>query len=174
MFPLPVGWTRARDCPHPYCPRGAWGRHADVPSHHSRSTQRPEPCAHIVNDRLRLLPCGEVPAFRMTVVEEEIRIGSLRPTSRTFGDLLRENAYDSRNGDAQVVDEAALELRIEPSRGNPRVRQPGKRDVVEDVVASKRSVGLTIDKEFSDVPVARYVVVDHPRGKRNRRSRQPV
>src|SRR3954466_11248580 len=104
---------RARDCPRPYYRRRAWERHPEVPSHHSRSTERPEACAQIVNDCLRLLPCGEVPAFRMTVVEQEIRIGALRPTTRTFGDLLRENADDSRNGDAQVVDEAALEFRIE-------------------------------------------------------------
>src|SRR4051812_8934004 len=89
-----------------------WGRHPEVPSHHSTSTQRPEACAQIVNDRLRLLPCGEVPAFRMTVVEQKIGIGALCPTPRGFSDLLRESADDSRDGDAQVVDEPALELRI--------------------------------------------------------------
>ena len=99
---------------------------------------------------------------------EEIVVGALRPTPRALVDLLGENANGSRNGDAQVVEEAALEFGVEPSRRNSGVRQPGKRDVIENVVSSKVAVRLPIDKESSDVLVARHVVVDHPGGKCDR------
>src|SRR4051794_22425745 len=99
---------------------------------------------------------------------DEIVVGALGPTPRSLVDLLRENAYSSRNGDVVVVEEGALIFRIEPSAGYARVRQPGERDVVEDVVPGQVAVGLPIDKEFHDVPVAGHVVVDHPGGKGNR------
>ena len=59
----------------------------------------------------------------------------------------------------------ALVFLIETSAGHARVRQPGKGDVVEDVVPCEVAVGLPIDKEFRDVPVAGHVVVDQPGGK---------
>ena len=98
----------------------------------------------------------------------EIVVGALGPTPRSLVDLLRENANGSRNGDAQVVEKAAFKFGVEPSRRYSGVRQPGKRDVVEDVVPCKVAVGLPIDEEFSDVLVARHVVVDHPGGKGDR------
>ena len=96
---------------------------------------------------------------------DEIVVGALGPTPRSLVDLLREDAYGSRNGDVVVVEEGALVFHIEPSAGHARVRQPGKGDVVEDVVPCEVAVGLPIDKEFHDVPVAGHVVVDHPGGK---------
>src|SRR6478672_4795831 len=93
---------------------------------------------------------------------EEVVVGALGPTPRTLVDLFGENADGSRNGDAQVVEKSTLELGVEPSRRHTGVRQPGERDVVEDVIPRKVAVGLTIDEEFCDVPVARHVMVDHP------------
>src|SRR5262245_45076494 len=95
----------------------------------------------------------------------EIPVGALGPTPRRLVDLLREDAYGSRNGDVVVVEAGALVFDIEPSAGHARIRQPGKGDVVEDVVPCEVAIGLAIDKEFHDVPVAGHVVVDHPGGK---------
>src|SRR3954452_25129810 len=95
----------------------------------------------------------------------EIVVGALGPTPRSLVDLLREDAYGSRNGDVVVVEEGTLVFLIETSAGHARVRQPGKGDVVEDVVPCEITVGLPIDEEFRDVPIAGHVVVDHPCGK---------
>src|SRR3981081_303935 len=99
---------------------------------------------------------------------DEMVVGSLGPTPRSLVDLFREDAYGSRNGDVVVVEEGALVFHIETSAGHARVRPPGEGDVVEGVGDSVRcqvAVGLPIDKEFHDVPVAGHVVVDHPGGK---------
>src|SRR6185369_3995065 len=85
-------------------------------------------------EQLRLLPGGEVTAFGDGVEMDEIVVGALGPTPRSLVDLFREDAYGSRNGDVVVVEEGALVFRVEPGAGHARVRQPGKRDVVEDVV----------------------------------------
>ncbi len=50
--------------------------------------------------------------------------------------------------------EGAPVFHIEPSAGHAGVRQPGKSDVVEDVVSGEIAIGLAIDEEFHDVPVA--------------------
>src|SRR5207253_10018201 len=105
---------------------------------------------------------------------DEIFVGALGPTPRSLVDLFREYANGSRNGDVEVVEEGTLVFPIETSAGHARVRQPGKGDVVEDVVPCEIAVGLPIDKEFRDVPVAGYVVVDHPGGKGDGGVRQPV
>src|SRR4029453_17014398 len=96
------------------------------------------------------------------------------PTPRSLVDLFREDTYRSRNGDVVVGEEGALVFRIETSARHARVRQPGKGDVVEDVVPGQVAVGLPIDKEFHDVRVAGHVVVDHPGGKGDGWVRQPV
>ena len=106
-----------------------------------------------------------MPAFGEGVEMDEIVVGALGPTPRSLVDLLREDADGSRNGDVEVTDLGALVFHIETSAGHARVRQPGKSDVVEDVVPCEVAVGLPIDKEFHDVPVAGHVVVDHPGGK---------
>ena len=127
--------------------------------------QRLEPCAEIAHQELRLFPRREVPAFVVLLVVEELGIRPFRPTPRSFVDLFREDANGGRNGDVEVVEEGALVFPIETSAGHARVRQPGKGDVVEDVVPCEIAVGLPIEKEFRDVRVAGYVVVDHPGGK---------
>src|SRR5688572_18376140 len=96
---------------------------------------------------------------------DEIVVGPLRPTLRRVVDLLREDAHGRGNGNAEVIDVGALVFPVETSAGHARVRQPGEGDVVEDVVPGQVAVGLPIDEEFRDVPVAGDVVVDHPGGK---------
>src|SRR4030095_15359098 len=96
---------------------------------------------------------------------DEIVVGALGPTPRSLVDLFRENANGGRNGDVEVVEESALVFHIETGTGHARVRQPGKGDVGEDVVPGQVAVGLPIEKEFRDVPVACHVVVEHPGGK---------
>src|SRR6202165_583573 len=96
---------------------------------------------------------------------DQFGIRPLCPAPRSLVDLFRKNANGGRNGDVEVVEEGALVFVIETSAGHARVRQPGKGDVVEDVVPCEIAVGLPIDKKFRDVPVAGYVVVDHPGGK---------
>jgi hypothetical protein len=96
---------------------------------------------------------------------DEIVVGALGPTPRSLVDLFREDADGSRNRDVVVVEEGALVFHIEPSRRNPRVRQPAEGDVVENVVPRQVAVGTAVNKEFRDVPVAGHVVVDHPGGK---------
>src|SRR4051812_13093168 len=96
---------------------------------------------------------------------DEIVVSALGPTPRSLVNLFRKDAYSCRNGDAVVVEEGAPVFPVETSAGHTRVRQPGKGDVVEDVVPSQVAVGLPLEKEFHDVPVAGHVVVDHPGGK---------
>ena len=95
---------------------------------------------------------------------DEILVGALGPTPRSLVDLLREDADGGRNGDAEVVEEAALGFLIEASARHARVRQPGEGDVVEDVVPCEVAV-RNAEKELREVPVAGNVVVDHPGGK---------
>src|ERR1041384_1195887 len=95
----------------------------------------------------------------------EVVVGALGPASRRLIDLFREDANGSWHGDVVVVEEGALVFHIETSAGHASVRQPAKGDVVEDVVTCEVAVGLPIDKEFRDVPVAGHVVIDHPGGK---------
>src|SRR5262245_19055031 len=124
------------------------------------SAQRPETSAYFFYEELRLFPGGKVPAFGEGVEMNEIVVGSLSPTPRSLVDLFRKDAYGSRNGDVVVVEEGALVFDIEPSRRHPLVRQPGEGELVEDVFPCEVAVGLPLDKEFHDVPVACHVVVD--------------
>src|SRR5204863_1346276 len=119
----------------------------------------------LFHEEPRLLPGGKVPAFRDGVEMDEIVVGALGPTPRSFVDLFREDAYGSRNGDVVVVEEAALVFDVEPSRRHPGVRQPGEGDVVENVAPAQVAVGTAVNKAFGDVPVAGRVVVGHPGGK---------
>src|SRR5690349_15293488 len=107
-------------------------------------TQRPKAGTDLVCQKLWLFPSGKMSALGEDIEVEEIVVGALRPTPWSLINLLREDADGSRYGDAQVVEKAALELRVEPSGRHPGVRQPGQRDVVEDVVPRKVAVGLPI------------------------------
>src|SRR5215475_14440578 len=99
------------------------------------SAQRPECGTDFLGEKLWLLPRGEVPALVELVVVDEVGIGLLSPTPRGFVELVGEDAYGSWDGYALDGEEGELVLLVDASRGHPGVRQPEKRDVVEDVVS---------------------------------------
>jgi hypothetical protein len=74
-----------------------------------------------------------VAAFVELVVMNELGIRPLRPTARAQIDLVR-NAYGNRDGNAFDTEEREFVFPVEAGSGNRRVRQPGDRDVVEDIV----------------------------------------
>ena len=92
-------------------------------------------------EELRLLPGRKVPALVDLVVVDEFGIRPLRPTPRGLILLARKDAHGNRNGDALGVEEAALVFPIETRRRDPGVRQPVKRDVVEDLVTRQFAGG---------------------------------
>src|SRR2546430_1852190 len=68
----------------------------------------------------------------------ELGIGFFRPTPRSWIELVRTAAHSNRVGDAFGIEISfAPILAIETGDRKRRVRQPGDRDVVEDVVARK-------------------------------------
>ena len=79
-----------------------------------------------------------MPAFVELVVVDEFGIRAFRPARRSLVQLFREDAHGNRDGDAFDSEERNLALEclpIEASPGNRGVRQPGKRDVVEDIIS---------------------------------------
>src|SRR5260370_12558564 len=97
--------------------------------------ERPEGRADLGGEELRLLPGCKVVAPVDLVEVEEPGVGFLSPTARRLVELSREDAYGSRNLGALDVEEAEPVLPVETTRGNPRVRHPGHRDVFEDFVS---------------------------------------
>ena len=55
--------------------------------------------------------------------------------------LARKDAHSDRDGDTLGVEEATLVFPIETRRRDPRVRQPIKRDVVEDLLTRQFARG---------------------------------
>ena len=85
---------------------------------------------------MRLFPGGKVPAFVELVVVDQFGIRPLRPAPRGWIEFVREDAHGNRDGDAFGIEiPFAPILPIETGARKRRVRQPGDRDVVEDVVA---------------------------------------
>ena len=77
-----------------------------------------------------------MPAFVDPVVMNELGIRPLCPTPRGWIEFVREDAHGNRDGDAFRIEiPFAPILPIETGARKRRVRQPGNRDVVEDVVA---------------------------------------
>src|SRR5439155_852738 len=83
------------------------------------------------------------------------------------------DAYGSRNLGALDVEEAELVLPVETTRGNPRVRDPGHRDVVEDLVSREVANGVARESP-RDVLITVRVVVEHPGGEGGRRIGEAV
>ena len=108
---------------------------------HDALAQGPEPGAELFREELRLLPGGEVPALVDLVEVDEVGVGLLGPAPRGVVLLAGEHAHGHRNGNALGVEEAALVLPVETGRGDPGVRQPVERDVVEDLVTGQLARG---------------------------------
>ena len=106
-----------------------------------------------------LLKCGEVTAFGELVEMDEFGIGLLGPTEWGRIEFVGKNAHGNRDVDAfgiEVADFAPV-LPLESGAGKRRVRQPGDRDVVEDVVA-RETLGFSL-KHACDQLIAACVVI---------------
>src|SRR5689334_63686 len=92
---------------------------------------------------------------------DEAGVGALGPAAGDLVYLVREGAHGGRDVHALDVEEAHRVLPVQPGRGDPGVGQPGKRDVVQHLVAGQ--VADRVPGEgIGDVGVAARVVVDHP------------
>src|SRR5437868_619756 len=100
----------------------------------------------LFREEFGLFPGGKVPALGELVVVDQFGIRPLRPAPRGWIEFVREDAHSHRDGDADAPDgeeRCELVLPIETGAGKCRVRQPGDRDVVEDVVA-REALGLSV------------------------------
>jgi hypothetical protein len=110
----------------------------------TQSAKRSEPRSDLRRKALRLLPGGEVSALGELIVVNQFRIRLLCPTPRGWIEFVREHAHGDRDGDALGVEIAFAKIfPVKAGAGKRRVRQPGDRDVVEDVVARK-ALGLAL------------------------------
>src|SRR5450631_1498024 len=108
-----------------------------APKLSGRFAECSEAYAELFGEKLRLFPGSEMTALFNLVVVDEIGIGPLCPTPRSWIQLVRKYADGNRDGDAFGIEipEFAPILPIETGTGKRRIRQPGDGDVVEDVVA---------------------------------------
>src|SRR5579862_8291217 len=96
--------------------------------------QRSETRADLFRKELRLFPRREVAALGQLVVMDQFGIRPLRPTARAQIDLVRKGAYGNRDRNAFNTEVPEFVFPVEAGSGDPRVRQPGDRDVIENVV----------------------------------------
>src|ERR1700724_1983133 len=88
---------------------------------------------------------------------DQFGIRPLRPTARAQIDLVRKGAYGNRDGNAFNTEIPELVFPVEAGSGNRRVRQPGDRDVVENVVAGE--TGSLSGKDARDQSIAPRIVI---------------
>jgi hypothetical protein len=119
------------------------------------------------------LPGGEVVAVVDFVEVDEVGVGLLGPGPRCLIELVREDAHRCRDGGALDVEEAEVVLPVQATRGHPGVRDPGERDVVEDLLTRQVAYRVTC-KGPCDVLVAAGVVVEHPGREGDGRIGEPV
>src|ERR1700724_49943 len=97
-------------------------------------------------------------------MDEVAGVRALGPAPRGLIQLLGEDAAGKRNGDVLGVEEVRLVLPIKTSRGNPGIRQPVERDVVEDVVPCEVAPQASLKGLFYESGLASAVaVVKHER-----------
>src|SRR5271169_1412948 len=78
--------------------------------------ERSESRAKLGGKELRLFPGGEVTALCDSIVIDQLGIRPLRPVPWGLIELVREDAYANRNGDALGTEKGELILPIEASR----------------------------------------------------------
>src|ERR1700679_3664526 len=113
-------------------------------------------------------------AFWEPVVMNEFGVRLFCPAPRGWIEFVREDAHGNRDGDAFGIEkpEFAPILPIETGARKCRVRQPGDRDVVEDVVA-REAFGFAL-KDARDQLVAAQVVIEEIRRETDGRIRDSV
>src|SRR6266849_5246293 len=119
--------------------------------------QRSEARANLFRKELRLFPGRKVPAFLHLVVMDQFGIHPLCPAPRGWIEFVREDAHGNRDGDAFGVEIPEFVLPIETGARKRRVRQPGDRDVVEDVVA-REALRLSVKDARDELIAARVVI----------------
>src|SRR6266480_402907 len=129
--------------------------------------QRAERRPQVLGEERRLFPGREVPAFGELVVIDEFGKCPLRPAPRGWIEFVREDAHGNWDGDAFGIEiPFAPILPIETGARNCRVRQPGERDVVKDVVA-REALSLPV-KDARDERIAARVVIEEIRRQADR------
>ena len=103
-----------------------------------------------------------MPAFRQPVVMDELGVRPTGPTARRGVDLVRECAHRYRYRDPFWGKERQLAFPVEPSRRDPRAREPVERYVVKNVVS--RQAFAPAGKYACDQPITARVVIEHPGG----------
>src|SRR5579875_3058840 len=104
---------------------------------------RSERRAELGREQPWLLPGGEMVAPVQLVEVDEVGVGPLGPAARDLVDLVREGAHRGRDRDALDVEEADRVLPVQAGGGNPGVRQPVERDVVQDLVPGQVADGMS-------------------------------
>src|SRR5215212_8351139 len=110
------------------------GGHDDLLSQSGQLAKRPECGSHLLGEQLRLLPGGEVTTLVDLVEIDQVGVSLLGPAARGLILLAGKDAHGNWNGDALGVEKATPIFPIQTRRRDPRVRQPVKRDVVEDLL----------------------------------------
>src|SRR5712671_7983407 len=121
------------------------------------AAKAPESGSELGAEQFGLFPRGEVPALVEFVEIDEFGIRPLCPTTRSRVELVRKDAHRNGDGNAFNIEIPEFVLPIESGARKRRVRQPGERDVVEDVVSCEAG-GFT-RKDARDQLVAARVVV---------------
>src|SRR5260370_30311070 len=91
---------------------------------------------------------------------DQLGIRPLCPAPRGWIELVRKDAHGNRDGDADARDSEErrqLVLPIETGARKRRVRKPGDRDVVEDVVA-REALRLSVKDARDELIAARVVI----------------
>src|SRR5262249_4173323 len=131
-------------------------------------TYRAEARADFFGKELRLFPSREVAALVDLVEVDEVGVGPFGPAPRRLILLARKDAHGHRNGHALGVEEATLVSPIETSRGDPGVREPVERDVVEDLLTRQFARGARGPVQSRDDRRGRLaagiIVVEKPGG----------
>ena len=98
-----------------------------------------------------------MPAFVELVVVDQFGIRPLCPTPRSWIQLVRKLAHGNGDRHAFDIEKRELVVPVETGRGNRRVRQPRKRDVVENIVSCK-SFEVSVKDACDELIAARVVV----------------
>src|SRR6266446_9791597 len=120
--------------------------------------QRPETRANLLREDFRLFPGRKVPAFLNLVVVDQFGKCPLCPTPRGRIEFVRKDAHGNGDGDTFGIEiPFAPIFPVETGARKRRVRQPGERDVVEDVVA-REALGLSVEDARDELVAARVVI----------------
>jgi MFS transporter, PHS family, inorganic phosphate transporter len=127
--------------------------------------QRAERGAHLAGEQVWLFPGGEVAAaVEPAVVDEVAGVGAFGPAARGPVELVREDADGVRDRDGLGVEEVRLVLPVQAGSGDPGVRQPVERDVVQEVVPGQGAVqGARQDALHEPGLAGAVAVVEHER-----------